>query len=120
MSKNKLFVASIVTALFTATAPSFAADKGEGTSDRSSGDKCPMMKMMEMKSTKCMENMKGMRGMREKCPMMKAQDGMSSQQQSYNKKGGKTREQVMQELKEHQERMRTDRAYAQEWRSMYH
>lgn len=34
-------------------------------------------------------------------------------------KPGKTREQVLQELSEHQKRMRNDRAYAQEWDSMY-
>lgn len=34
-------------------------------------------------------------------------------------KHAKTREEVRQELQKHQERMRTDRAYAKEWRSMF-
>lgn len=34
-------------------------------------------------------------------------------------KRAKTRDEVRQELREHQERMRTDRSYAEEWQSMY-
>jgi uncharacterized protein involved in copper resistance len=126
LNKSKLFVVSLITALFAVTSPSFAADKGANASGRTSDGKCPMMKMMDMKDMKCMGNAKGtmdkkgMQGMMRECPMMKAKDEMSSQQQSRTTNSGKTREQVMQELKEHEERMRTDRAYAHEWRMMYH
>jgi uncharacterized protein involved in copper resistance len=126
MNKSKLFLASIITALFAVTSPSFAADKGADASGRTSEGKCPMMKMMDMKDMKCMGNAKGtmdkngMQDMMGKCTMMNAKDDMSSQQQSRTTNPGKTREQVIQELKEHEERMRTDRAYAHEWRMMYH
>jgi uncharacterized protein involved in copper resistance len=125
MNQKKLFVASVVTALFAVTSLSFAAEKGANTSRHSSDEECPMMKMMDMKNMKRMENMegmmdkKGMQGMMKECPMMKSQIDESSQKQSNTPSAGKTREQVMQELQEHQERMRNDRSYAQEWRSMY-
>lgn len=81
--------------------------------------------MMKMKEMKCMENKekkrgeKGMHSMMENCPMMKSQGAASAGKSNYAEKTGKTRQQVLQELSEHQERMRSDRAYAQEWRSMY-
>lgn len=125
MKNRKFFVVSIVPALLFATSISFAGNSGVGTSPGSQDGKCPMMKMMNTKEMKCKENMekkterKDMHSMMEKCTMMKSQGATSPVQSNYAEKTGKTRQQVLQELSEHQERMRSDRAYAQEWRSMY-